>query len=229
MVGLMRLMIGRGAGENVTLNKYLYGNGNPVSFVDPSGYYTQQEGYAIEAKIEELYREDHDGNDVEFGTGNRFGAVLFTGFLKPDVLDYTRNIWMEIKPFSIGGLISGKSQGIVYLLEFGSLGISADRNWVPKEDCKTRGVITGVGTTQDTYYVFNVDGILFYTSALEAAEDRLSVAVGVSLIQNWGRLFGALRKAGAIARTGVSIGQVTASYAGFKAHFAGRLLLTKGF
>ncbi|MBP0042422.1 MAG: hypothetical protein J7545_10670, partial [Roseofilum sp. SBFL] len=33
--------------EPITLNKYLYANGNPVSYVDPSGFYSLEIGYKI--------------------------------------------------------------------------------------------------------------------------------------------------------------------------------------
>ena len=56
------------AGKNVTLNKYLYANGNGVSYIDPTGYYslaetqtaqgiqnTLQKGLGLVAKLQRVY------------------------------------------------------------------------------------------------------------------------------------------------------------------------------
>jgi RHS repeat-associated protein len=36
-------------------NKYLYANGNPTAWTDPTGFFSQRDGYAVEATVERAY------------------------------------------------------------------------------------------------------------------------------------------------------------------------------
>ena len=92
-------------GEPMTLHKYLYAHANAANMIDPSGYFTQATGLQVEAVIRTIYEAEFPGNNTQFGTPNILGAILFSGLLKPDILDHDRGIWMEIKPFSFLSLI----------------------------------------------------------------------------------------------------------------------------
>ncbi len=41
-----------------SLHKYLYGNANPVVYIDPSGLYSQEFGYGVEDVVQPLYRAE---------------------------------------------------------------------------------------------------------------------------------------------------------------------------
>ena len=51
----------------VSLHKYLYGNSNPVNFIDPSGFYSQEFGYGVEDVVQPIYRSEHPQDIVSFG------------------------------------------------------------------------------------------------------------------------------------------------------------------
>jgi len=40
------------------LNRYVYANSNPVAWTDPTGFYSQKDGYAVEAAIEAAYASE---------------------------------------------------------------------------------------------------------------------------------------------------------------------------
>ncbi|MBP0036040.1 MAG: hypothetical protein J7524_23235, partial [Roseofilum sp. Belize BBD 4] len=64
--------------EPVTLNKYLYGNGNPVSYTDPSGLFSIGELNAANSIANIL-------NQIQFDNGQRFFAAA-TGDTDPSPL-----------------------------------------------------------------------------------------------------------------------------------------------
>jgi|GEM_PF-384136 len=189
-----------------SLHRYLYSGANPVDFADPTGLYTQQFGYAVEDAVQAAYIADFgdDPLSVSFGKWSR-QSWAYT--LKPDILDLRvkrgdgsgGRIWMEIKPLTVSGIARASYTWGLYGLSLGFSGITPDTKWL--RDGRVIPVASG-GTTYSTL-VFNVEGILFYTtnkSDLETFHDileetfgfTLSVAVGTAAgkLVNFLTLFG---------------------------------------
>lgn len=99
------------ATDPVTLHKYLYGNGNPVTFVDPSGFLALWE-YALIGRYVHNYigvdfvdidRVNRDHNNVALRVILQdFGAVA-DSLLRPDLVDRRGMEMYEIKPVGRNG------------------------------------------------------------------------------------------------------------------------------
>jgi hypothetical protein len=112
---------------------------------------------------------------------------------KPDILNYSRLQWLEIKPLSYSGVASAAARWAIYMAAFSPVGFSPDTEWEPGEGLLSAD---GVGI-----FVFNVGGILFYTDAVDLAEDA-TVLVGIKVVTDAYRLLRSARLAGtAIAET----------------------------
>jgi RHS repeat-associated protein len=162
-------------GEPLTLHKYLYANGNPASYTDPSGMYTQQQGYDVESLVRNEYRIGHPASDFNDGGISRMGEKItkaFGGvyFLKPDILDHTRERWMEVKPFTLSGISSSAVQYSIYKIGFGAFGYKPDEDWAPSGN----KVIDSSGKP---YFVFNVGGILYYTDIEENLKEVAELGI----------------------------------------------------
>jgi RHS repeat-associated protein len=154
-----------------SLHRYLYVMGDPVNSVDPTGMaYTQQFGYDVEDVVEAAYAGDFGANAlVSFGRWTRLGGPGSGAYrLKPDILDLRPfrgdgspgMVWLEIKPLSLSGLIRAAASYALYTAEFTSFGINPDPTWL------SAGRLFSVPSGGMSYatLVFNVGGILFYTT-----------------------------------------------------------------
>jgi RHS repeat-associated protein len=173
-----------------SLHRYLYANAQPCCLIDPSGLFTQAFGYAVEAAIEPLYRADHPTDGVIFGRWNRVGA---NPRLKPDIVNYTRLQWLEIKPLSYSGVANAAVKWGIYMAAFSPVGFYPDIEWEPGDGLLSVGGVP--------IFVFNAGGILFYTDAVDLAEDA-TVLVSIKVVTDAYRLLQSARIAGtAVAET----------------------------
>ena len=143
---------------------YLYANACPIVYGDPSGHYTQGFGYAVEKEVEVHYKKDFPGSIVSFGEVYGF---------KPDVLDHSRKRWMEVKPLSLSGVAKAELQWMLYTIFYGQLGYQADTQWAP-------GAVIVDG--QPTF-IFNFEGILFYTDSTRNLTE-LTAAAAIANMNN---------------------------------------------
>ncbi|MBK7146977.1 MAG: RHS repeat-associated core domain-containing protein [Xanthomonadales bacterium] len=68
------------------LNKYLYANANPVSYADPTGWYTADFGRAVEDEVCNQYK-----SQMPTGPAVECGDVAYYNFIswfKPDIMDW---------------------------------------------------------------------------------------------------------------------------------------------
>jgi len=160
------------AGNNqdpLSLHKYLYAHNNPVNNTDPTGMFTQQLGYAAEEAIQEVYAMDHPGDAMINGRWTRLGGVGNRAFrLKPDILNVTTKRWAEIKPLSYSGLAKAGVQYGVYLAAFAPFDYYPDAGWKPSTHFANAGTVP--------IFFFNAGGVIFYTDALDMAEDAAALA-----------------------------------------------------
>ena len=152
--------------DPTSLHRYLYVSSNPVDYIDPTGLYSQQFGYDVEDVVEPAYTAQYGTNNVLLGQwsklgppGTKVGGKLLYR-LMPDILDFNRNIWMEIKPLSISGITRAAASLGLYTAAFWSFGIYADTQWLQGGRIFT---VMSQGTSYPTL-VFNCGGILFYTT-----------------------------------------------------------------
>lgn len=160
--------------EPLTLHKYLYANSNPVTFIDPTGQFTASQGYRVESLVRDAYRSDYPSNTARDGRMTKLGdrvkwALGGVFYLKPDIFDTDRKIWMEVKPFSIAGIAAAAAQHGIYTFGFAAFDYEPDGEWVPD------GHSVFDSNTGETYYIFNVGGILFYSDIRENMEDVLAL------------------------------------------------------
>jgi hypothetical protein len=124
-----------------------------------------------------------NGDEIPMGGWTKMGPKLKYSaggfyYLKPDILDHDRKIWMEVKPFSLSGLLSGAAQHDVYSGLGYFAGYYPDRVWKP-----SGGSVTD--SAGKKYYVFNIDGILFYTDVEENYREALLLgAIGITAGQS---------------------------------------------
>jgi hypothetical protein len=139
-----------------SLHKYLYADASPIDAIDPTGFITDYTpyGYAIEARVQTQYIIDYPANDVLFG---RPGGLGRKPLLKPDILDRTRKIWMDVKPMSFSGVADAAATWNVYNKNFGRVGYAPDRTWLP-------GIQNPIPYDGKLFFIVNVQGVLFYTA-----------------------------------------------------------------
>jgi hypothetical protein len=144
----------------------------------------------VEAAIEPLYRQDHPTDGVIFGRWNRIGL---NPRLKPDIINYSRLQWLEIKPLSYSGVSAATFKWGVYMAAFSPVGFYPDIEWEPPH-----GLVSVEGVD---ILVFNVGGVLFYTDAVDLLED-VGVLTSIKVITDVYGLLQSTRLAGtAIAET----------------------------
>jgi len=166
----------RGAPEDpASLHAFAFARNDPVDYRDPSGrYYTPQFGYEVERQVRPIYQADHPGDVVEFGTQIGVGMLPM---LKPDIQNWTRHLFVEIKPLSTAGIAAGTAKIVLNTL---SLSVESppwdpEIAWQPSQD-----VIIVYG--QPTF-IFNFSGILFYTDLVQNAAELLAAASAAALRQ----------------------------------------------
>lgn len=171
--------------EPLTLNRYLYCYGNPVMYVDPSGYYTPYEGWVAHTELQAYFTQyylfsknkayvEHPVYGVESNKSfwGRADMVLDTG-LKLEVY--------EIKPFAdkMGGL--GKLQLAGYINALNTYGIKdavAGTSFIPIVN-KLRLPYPPDPTRIITYYasVLEPGMIYYYISASKKRQPETSLVV----------------------------------------------------
>jgi hypothetical protein len=93
-----------------SLHNYVYARHNPISLTDPSGLMPRfvsnsALGDAVEKVIESDYLISFSGDDIYFSPGmgeppNGIGVGMRPDF-QPDIANYTRKTYNEIKPFNL--------------------------------------------------------------------------------------------------------------------------------
>jgi hypothetical protein len=131
--------------------------------------FTQKEGYQAEDAIEAVYDRDHSNQpsgSISYGGWTKLGVPGGPAFrLKPDIFNTWTHRFAEIKPLSPSGIIKAGIQFGVYTAVFAPFGYFPDIGWSPS----THYAVAG---TRSIFF-FNAGGIIFYTSATDAAEDLL--------------------------------------------------------
>jgi hypothetical protein len=150
----------------VTGHPYLYASASPVDNFDPTGFFTQANGYAVEAKLEKIYRKQYPRNRTTFG-GLQFG-------LKPDIVDHTMKRFMEIKPLSMSGIAKGIAQITLYSAVFGRKGYHRG-TWTPPSPQTIDGNLK--------VWFVNIQGVIFYTDLRDNLEDLLAASTYTLLRQ----------------------------------------------
>ena len=97
-----------------SLHKYAYCHNNPINNIDPSGMFTQAFGYLAEKAIQMVYSLDHAGDNVSYGRWTRLPGIFR---LKPDILNWSKRSWLEIKPLSVSGVADGTVSYAKYVLD----------------------------------------------------------------------------------------------------------------
>lgn len=147
-----------------TLHRLAYVDGEPVGRFDPSGLgFSPAFGLAVELNVQYAYVNS-------WGIGSLWGWGLFPswGGLKPDILDFVRLKWAEVKPFSPSGIAKGAAKWSLYYSTFTAAPKSVGLPALEPEDEWSPGFIRVLG--QDVY-VFNVKGVLFYTDVWQLANE----------------------------------------------------------
>jgi len=138
-----------------SLHSFLYADGNPINANDPSGLFSQKFGYAVEKKVQSLYRmlNPLSGNMVDFGSRQAAGS----SYLKPDIFDRFKKTWAEIKPLSIFGVINAAFAWAKYSAAFPKFRPDSSFPPIPIP-------IFGMAQYPHKALIFNVQGIVFYTT-----------------------------------------------------------------
>jgi len=150
------------------LHKYLYVHGDPVQGVDPSGMFTQALGYLAEAAISADHRRDFPfpSWNVSYGQWARLPGAFRA---RPDILNRTDREYNEIKPLSPSGIAKAVAQMALREVQLGSLGFNPDFDWPGAPGFTTAGSVPIV--------YFNLLGVIFYTDAIDLAEDVIAVEI----------------------------------------------------
>jgi len=155
-----------------TLHRYLYVSNDPIDSVDPSGFFTQSFGYAVEWAVWPYYKGDHPGDIVIRGLWARVGP---NPRLKPDIFNYTAHKYLEIKPLSISGIVDAGIKMEINEINFADSGYTPDNVWEPAVNPI---IVAGTPT-----YIRNVGGVLFYTDVRDNFED-LAGLVTIQAVKN---------------------------------------------
>jgi RHS repeat-associated protein len=162
--------------EPMTIHRYLYVQNMPLDRTDPSGLYSSSEqalGYAVERALAPIYRDEHPGDIVYFGSQAKTGLLPL---LKPDIMNLTKKYWAEIKPLSTSGITKGYAKSELDNLSLWWSGYSADP-WHPPSWVTTD---TGV-----TVYLLKDDhaGLIFYSryNVKKIFRDALLITSGTGL------------------------------------------------
>ena len=179
------------------LHKYLHAGATPPNELDPSGnvpqFGDQAFGYELEAQVEPQYAADHLYYQTVFGPtaqrilygkqcrlGAGFIAVLACQAyrLKPDILNLSLLQWLDDKPLSPKGNGHAIAKWSLYTGSLGFFGINPDPIWAPQHQ--------PLVVFNTHVWVFNLDGILFYTDDYQKCETahRLFV-VGTAVSAAW--------------------------------------------
>jgi RHS repeat-associated protein len=176
-----------GLGVPLTLHKYIYAGGNPVNGVDPSGFYTQADGYAVEDAVEDLYRQERpiESQYTWFGRTIRVGFREFNipgplSGLKPDILNLAGfflfspgargsgfasgpgGLFNEIKPLSPSGVAKGLAQMAAYTAVLSPFNVDPDPYWHEPSNFAILPNFT-LPSNGRPVLIFNVGGLIFYT------------------------------------------------------------------
>jgi len=164
----------------ISLHKYLYSSADPADWTDPTGFLTDYRQYwqTVETQIQIEYTFDHLGNEVLWGQPTGVGK---NPLLKPDIFDFTRKIWMDVKPLSASGVADAAFTLTKYNNNFAPA-YNPDTSWEPSY----QPLYSSDGKM---FYVHNVQGILFYTC--DTSRNRLN---GVSSITAAGQLVQQLKR-----------------------------------
>jgi RHS repeat-associated protein len=147
-----------------TIHKYSYTSNNPVNKVDPSGLYTGNFGRAVEDAVQPFYTADHLGDNIDYGQLARPNGPNRPHInIKPDILNYTRKLYNDIKPLSPGGVSGAALQMATYYLTLQQYSrYIPDVNWHSPPNILTVP-LNSRGISGTNVIVFNVGGVLFYT------------------------------------------------------------------
>ena len=160
-------------GKPLTLHKYIYGNANPATLVDPTGFSSEDPnelsrfGGLAERAITRQYRNDPDfaGDNIYTGENTAVGCgVGKNKALCPDILNYDQKHYMEVKPFTPRGRKAASEQ-------MGRYKASLQPEYMPNTAWKaipTIGALIVEDGTPIIYY--NDDGVLFYTTRSNLAD-----------------------------------------------------------
>lgn len=143
-----------------SLHKYTYAYNNPLNAGDPNGLFTQAFGELAHALIAGRYLAQYPGTIINPTTG-----VLSA--LKPDILDGIRRKYAEIKPLSFPGIFYGWLQIESYDRVYQFLDFKRQVVWP--------GGIQAIYVAGDPIVYFNVEGIIFYTDAVDAIKDLKTI------------------------------------------------------
>ena len=159
--------------DPISLHKYSYSGDDPVNYWDPTGHYTQNFGYAVEAEIEDQYRMTHPYCGPVKSRGIcYFGSRQYysiESYFMPDIMDWSERRFAEIKPFTLSGITKGALQLKIYSETYGRFaGFTPNTTWTP-----VPASVQGVPT-----YFVNAGGVIFYTD--DASFLREFYAVGLA-------------------------------------------------
>ncbi|MGL4424278.1 MAG: RHS repeat-associated core domain-containing protein, partial [Gemmataceae bacterium] len=157
-------------GDPAQIMRYGYAGMNPIWSVDPSGLFTQQQGYLAEDAIQTIYERDHFGDDINWGRWTKLGTYKVDAAyrLKPDIQNRTTKKWLEIKPFSPSGIAGAAVAFSTYSVALGIFNYSPDSSWKPSTHHTNAGIMP--------IFFWNAGGIVFYTDIIDASEDLVGLA-----------------------------------------------------
>jgi RHS repeat-associated protein len=166
-------------GNPLTLHKYIYAHANPVNLIDPTGFASEDPVALSEfGKIAELAIVEQYSNDPEFAGDNIYtGQITSQGcgvgknpLLCPDILNYDKKDYMEIKPFTPKGRKSASES-------MGRYKNSLQPEYKPNTTWKAIPNIGSAIVVDGTPIIyFNDDGVLFYTKRTNLAEALIALA-----------------------------------------------------
>lgn len=145
------------------LRIYLYAHANPISRWDPSGNFSIGFGNAAHEAIQAAYEAEHF--DLRITTGTRRGIFykMFTNdIIKPDIINFDRKTFAEIKPFTIYGVTTGYQQIMAYSAVLMPPPLSFRLETWPEKP-RTE-FIAGKWISY-----FNAGGVIFYTDPAQSA------------------------------------------------------------